>query len=318
VTVESVLGRALASWLTFAALTPVALSAAQRWPLAARGFLPHVLAAATFTLLHLGITGAILTQVLDHSFGSLLSYLFVAYAALDLLLYLVIVGGWQAIETERRLRARELRTSLLEGELKRAQLEALQLQLNPHFLFNTLNAIAGLALRAEGQRTADALAVLADLLRDNLSAGATVDIPLREEVRIVERFLEVWRLRLGDRLVLAVRLSPGTETVLVPRFILQPLIENAVLHGILPGEQSGRITIASRLTQGELEVEIEDDGIGIGGPTREAGLGLANVRQRLDRVYGNAGRLTLSPRPQGGTRVLLRVPVRIPEARQAP
>jgi two-component system LytT family sensor kinase len=321
VTAASVLGRALASWLTFAALTPLALMAARRWPLhrpvTGRRLALHAFAASAFTLLHLSLTGGILTQVLDHPFGELASYLFVAYGAVDLLLYLVIVGGWQALETRRELAARELLTTRLESDLKRAQLEALQVQLHPHFLFNTLNAIAGMALRAEGQRTADAIAVLGELLRENLAPGVAAVIPLGDEVRMVERYFEVWRLRLGDQVAMTVSLAPGTDSFPVPRFLLQPLVENAVLHGIIPGGTPGRITITSQGVADGLLLAIEDDGVGPHASGRTGGLGLANVRERLTRAYGDRGRLTLTPRPGGGARAVVEIPANDLRARAA-
>lgn len=313
VTAGSVLGRALASWLTFAALTPLALMATRRWPLdrpvTGRRIALHAAAASAFTLLHLSLTGGILTRVLDHPFRELASYLFVAYGAVDLLLYLVIVGGWHVLDTRRELAARELRTTRLESDLKRAQLEALQVQLHPHFLFNTLNAIAGMALRAEGRRTADAIAVLGELLRENLAPGVAAVVPLQEEMRIVGRYFEVWQLRLGDQIAMTVTLAPGSGAFPVPRFLLQPLIENAVLHGILPSGRSGRITVTSQWVEHGLLLVIEDDGVGPHAPVKAQGLGMANVRERLSRAFGDRGRLTLTARPGGGTRAVVELPV---------
>ncbi len=312
VTAPSVLGRALASWLTFAALTPLALAAARRWPLhrplLGRHLVPHLVAAAVFALLHLLTTAAILTQVLDHPFGLLLGYLVVAYLAVDLLLYLVIVGGWHVLEARRQLSAREWRASRLEHDLKRAQLEALNLQLQPHFLFNTLNAIAGLALRDGAARTADAVALLGDLLRENLSPGAAGSVPLREEIRLLERYFEVWRLRLGDQVRLQASLAPETAGLRVPRFLLQPLIENAVVHGILPAGGARQITVRSALAGNALELLVEDDGSGLAAATAGRGVGLTNVRERLAHLYGDAGGLTLTPRAGGGTLVRVVLP----------
>jgi signal transduction histidine kinase len=312
VTGGSLIGRALVSWLTFAALTPLTLVALRRWPLdrpLTGGHLAaHALAAVTFTALHLGITGAILPLVVDHPFGMLVGYLFVAYAALDLLLYVVMVGGWHAYGTRRDLQARQLRASRLEHDLKRSQLEVLRLQLQPHFLYNTLNAIAGLALREEGRRTADAIALLGDLLRENLAQDAAAEFPLRDEIQLAERYFEVWRLRLGEQVMLTTTLAAGVEPLLVPRFLLQPLIENAVAHGILPTGRPGRIIIAAARQGAALELTVEDDGRGLAQRETQEGLGLSNLRERLASLYGARGGLELGPRAGGGTRVRVVLP----------
>ncbi len=202
-------------------------------------------------------------------------------------------------------------TATLGQDLAVAQLRALQSQLNPHFLFNALNSVVTLIGKDPplAQRT---VVRLADLLRATLKAGETQEVTLQQELEVTTRYLEIEQVRFADRLAVEWAITE-TEPVLVPAFGLQPLVENAILHGIGPRPGPGRVVISARRDQDAVVLTVEDDGGGLsGGPGKlGGGVGLANLRARLARLYGDAGRLELAERPGGGTVVTLRVPRRL-------
>jgi LytS/YehU family sensor histidine kinase len=233
----------------------------------------------------------------------------------NLLTYLAIVAGWNLVETYRRARERDLRASQLEARLAEARLNALKMQLHPHFLFNALHSISTLM-----HRDVDAadrmLARLSDLLRLTLENAGTQEVRLKEEIDFLEQYLEIERTRFGDRLTVDLDVDPETLDAWIPNLMLQPLVENAIRHGVAPRAEAGWIGIRTALQDGELRVTIEDDGPGLraeGGPGRaraESGVGLANCRARLGQLYGDRGRLELRQAPAGGLLVSLRIPYR--------
>ncbi len=201
-------------------------------------------------------------------------------------------------------------SATLGKDLAVAQLRALQSQLNPHFLFNALNSVVTLIGKDPplAQRT---VVRLADLLRATLKAGETQEVTLQQELEVTTRYLEIEQVRFSDRLVVEWDVAE-TEPVLVPAFGLQPLVENAILHGLGPRPGPGRLVISARRDQGAMVLTVEDNGGGPNsGPGKAGGgVGLANLRARLARLYGDAGRLELAGRPGGGTVATLRVPYR--------
>ena len=212
----------------------------------------------------------------------------------------------------RMFRARELRASQLEAQLGGARLQMLRMQLQPHFLFNTLNAISALMHRdlAAAERM---LARLADLLRLSLDEKAEPEISLRRELEVLEPYLEIERVRFSDRLSVAFDIGAGTLEAAVPNLILQPLVENAVRHGLAPSAAPGEIRVSSRRADGFLLLEVADNGVGLRGATdgtlRE-GIGLANTRARLAQLYGDDARCELAEAGTGGLAVRLRLPFR--------
>ena len=196
----------------------------------------------------------------------------------------------------------------LSALLGRAQLQLLQMQLQPHFLFNTLHAIA--ALVHDDPAAADRMIVrLGDLLRMSLASTEVEQVPLARELELLEPYLDIQRTRFSDRLGVDIDVPPDARTVKVPSFLLQPLVENAVRHGIAARIGPGRVTIRARRQEGTLRIEVADDGVGPAAPIAD-GVGLATTRARLQRLYGDAQSLALSPGENGGAVAVVTLPAR--------
>jgi len=195
---------------------------------------------------------------------------------------------------------RDLRAATLETQLAEARLTALQGQLRPHFLFNTLNMIAEQVYTDPAG--ADAMLTrLGVLLRSSFTEADRERVPLRRELELLESYIEIMRARFRGRLTFELNVDPSTLDALVPRFILQPLVENAIKHGVEPREEGGRVTVTARRDASSVDLEVRDNGDGLAGAIRE-GTGMRNTRERLLHLYG-AGRqeFTLTPAPDGGT-----------------
>jgi two-component sensor histidine kinase len=232
--------------------------------------------------------------------------------AVYLLVYWTIVGVGHALAYYRKYREREMHALVLESRLSQAQLQMLKMQLQPHFLFNTLNAISAL-MHQDVELADQMLARLAQLLRATLESSGSQEVPLKQELEFVELYLEIEQARFGPRLVVNMEADAETMDACVPNLILQPLVENAVRHGIAPRPERGHIDIRARRENEKLHVEIMDDGPGLpadpSGGKRE-GVGLSNARARLQQMYGDAHKFTLSNRAGGGVIVTLCVPFR--------
>lgn len=179
------------------------------------------------------------------------------------------------------------------ASLARARLDALRSQLQPHFLFNTLNVIAELV--HEDAEKADAMiTALSDMLRLTLDSASEQLIPLEREIEFVERYFAIMRTRLGDRLRYDCHIPLSAQMALVPPFLLQPLVENAILHGIEPVPAGGVVTIRARVNDDSLHLSVADNGIGMETPPAREGIGLANTRARLQELFGSAAQVTLT------------------------
>jgi two-component system, LytTR family, sensor kinase len=227
--------------------------------------------------------------------------------------YVALSGAYYLLDYYRKYRDRELKTAQLERELARAELSALQMQLQPHFLFNTLHVI-GVLMHTEPETAHRMIAQLSDLLRMSLDGMAEPEIPLRRELAFVERYLAIQQVRFRDRLAVRYAVEEDVKGALVPNLILQPLVENAIEHGIARRAGAGRITIAAARNDDHLELSVTDDGSGLdhSNDFPVEGIGLGNTRRRLAALYGDRAALTLSPAPGGGLRVDLVVPLRRP------
>src|SRR5262245_35146615 len=213
------------------------------------------------------------------------------FAARFLIYFLIcwaILGVSQAIEYYLKYRQRELQTFQLQARLAQAQLQVLKIQLHPHFLFNTLHTIS--ALMHQDVELADRMLTrLADLLRLTLDNAGLQEVPLQQELEFIQPYLEIEQARLGPRLQVQMEIDPETRDATVPNLVLQPLVENAIRHGIAPRPEGGRLAIRTRRTSGQLQLEVADDGPGLPDPEclpgRE-GFGLRNTRARLEQLYG--------------------------------
>jgi LytS/YehU family sensor histidine kinase len=228
----------------------------------------------------------------------------------NLLIYWVIVAVSQAFDYYRKYRERELHAAELEKHLVQAKLQALQMQLNPHFLFNTLHSIS--SLMHKDVEAADRMIMrLSDLLRAALDSADTQEVSLRKELELLELYLGIEQIRFGDRLTVKMQVAPDALEGQVPNFILQPLVENAIRHGIEPRTRPGRIELHARRQADELTLTVCDNGKGLpdAKPTRE-GVGLSNTRARLRELYGEAHRFELCAGPEGGLRIEMTIPYR--------
>jgi signal transduction histidine kinase len=223
----------------------------------------------------------------------------------DLFIYAGIVATWHAAFAQGQ--ALRLRNELLEAELR-----MLRMQLQPHFLFNTLNAVSELIHR-DPARAERALARLGDLLRWSLQSSSLKEVTLAEELAALEIYLDIQRLRHGDGLVLRVAADPAALDAAVPSLLLQPLVENAIRHGVR-GARAGRVEIAARRENGRLRLTVDDDGTGLA-PGFAEGTGLRATRARLAGLYGEEQSLRLVPRATGGTSVEVVIPARAGEER---
>ena len=233
-------------------------------------------------------------------------------AFMDLQRYWYILLITQAIDYYGKYRERELQSSQLEAQLAHAQLEVLKIQLEPHFLFNTLNSIAALA-RNDGPAAENMTLQLADLLRFSLDAMGVHEVPLSRELTILQKYIDIQQTRFQDRLKVDMDIAGNTLSALVPNMILQPLVENAIRHGIGPRRAPGLIRVSTRQVFDELWMEISDNGMGLtrfGGAVPSEGVGLRNTRARLQQLYNHDHRLTLEDVPGGGCVVKIHIPFR--------
>lgn len=224
--------------------------------------------------------------------------------------YWVVIGVYYAFDYHRKYRERQEHAATLERSLVEARLEALRMQLHPHFLFNTLHTVSMLNLEDPGTANR-VVSRLSEMLRMALDAHAEQEVPLAHEVEFVRRYLEVEGIRFEERLRTEVAVPPELLDACVPNLVLQPLVENAVRHGLASRREPGRIEVIARREGDRLLLEVSDDGPGIdGGAGRVAGrgMGLENTRARLSALYGSAGRMRLETSRAGGLRAVVELP----------
>jgi sensor histidine kinase YesM len=231
---------------------------------------------------------------------------------IDLLIYAATLGTSYAVSFYERYREREVRATQLEAQLAQAQLQALKMQLHPHFLFNTLNGIAGLVRDSRNKAAVDMLVGLSDLLRYTLENAGKQEVPLREELDFLELYLDIQKMRFPDRLQVEMHVASDTLDALVPNLILQPLVENAIRHGVSLRATAGMIGINAERVDGVLQITVHDDGPGLrpvaSSQSAGDGIGLSNTRARLAQLYGAAHRFTTENRVGGGFEAALAIP----------
>jgi two-component system LytT family sensor kinase len=321
---------ALTEWYLWAALCPLVFWLARRFPVGratwARHLPVHVGAFLVVHALH-EVAYVVLERRagMDGGTGHSLGQAVVLYlgkrAAFNSLVYSGMVALQHMSALYRRYAERERITLQLETKLARAQLEALKIQLQPHFLFNTLNTISAL-LHRDPEAADRVLTRLGDLLRLSLQHSGRQEVMLRQELEFLERYLEIQQTRFQDRLCVRFDTDPDALDALVPTLVLQPLVENAVRHAIEPRAAAGRLEIRARRHDGRLTLQVADDGPGIATnghgaidgaaiPVTGSGIGLANTRARLEQLYGAGHRFTLANAAEGGLVVTLEIPYRV-------
>lgn len=293
-------------WNAWFALTPLIGWLASRFPLVpptARAIAVHAFAALAISPIHSAWWAMLLVVVRPYdAMGTrefAVAFRGVALSGLaeQLLMYGGVLTAHHAALYYRKYRERERLAARLEASLAEARLHALELQLQPHFLFNTLNAAVALARAGDADATARVLVLLGDLLRQLLRRDAPHEVPLREELALLDTYLEIQRVRFGDRLRVGWDVDDAVRDALVPQLVLQPLVENALQHGIAPRSRAGRLDIIAARSGDQLRLAVRDDGPGIApgfSLAAATGLGLRNTRERLRRLYGERGELALA------------------------
>jgi len=311
-------------WIPWIVLTPVLLHVVRRWRFESerwgRALVVHLAVAGAFSLVQSAWFLAMLLPALRRmgeletaravggefwrrtAVGSLTAY----YK------YWLFLGVYYAFDYYRKYREREVRASRLEARLASAQLEALRMQLHPHFLFNTLHSVSMLNL-TDVDAANRVLVKLSNLLRMTLDRSDAQEVPLEDEIVFLDRYLEIEAIRFADRLEIEWDIEEEAGDALVPNLVLQPLVENAIRHGVSPSSAAGRIAVRARVVSDDLVMEVEDDGPGPPAdwdPGRDVGVGISNVRDRLDRLYGERGRLEFERPDAGGCIARVVVPLR--------
>jgi two-component system, LytTR family, sensor kinase len=298
-------------WYLWAAICLFCLWLATRFPLERyswRVLIPTFLAWGVGITLGRGVLDFAILGLLGWDQIPLQERLVVTFPG-RFILFVLFLGLGYAVDYARRHREREVSAAVLKAELATAQLQMLKVQLHPHFLFNTLHAIS--ALMYTDVAAADRMLVrLSELLRRTLQAMDAQQVPLAEELSFLEPYMEIEKTRLGKRLRVEMDIAPETLDVLVPHLILQPLVENAVRHGLAPKIEGGLLTVTSAVRDGTLELTVRDDGAGLtpGSARSGGGVGLTNTEARLRHLYGEAGKLAIAAAPAGGVEVRVLLP----------
>lgn len=243
---------------------------------------------------------------LDHTLGQELQGELMGSLFVSMLVYWFTLVVLRSLESRRLLQNEQLHSAQLESQLTHSQLQALRMQLQPHFLFNTLNAISALAL-ADPQRAREMIARLSDMLRITLEERNSQMLPLSRELEFVRSYLGIQQIRFCDWLDVRFDVDDDTLDAEVPSMLLQPLVENALQHGLLARPVRGTMCVAAH-KRGGLFLSVEDNGVGLPAGGVEEGVGLGNTRTRLEMLFGSAAWLRVRAREGGGTRAEIRLP----------
>jgi two-component system, LytTR family, sensor kinase len=318
VTWKQAVGFALGDWYVFAVLSLPVIQLAKRFPFETgswkRSLAAHLAASVLFSAAYMVLRAWVGQWQSAASFADAFRPLLVKTWHFNLLVYWVVVAVSQAFDYQQKYRERELRAVELEKRLAQAKLQALQMQLNPHFLFNTLHSISAL-MHKDVEAADKMISRLSQLLRAALDSSDNQEVSLRRELVFLQRYLEIEQIRFADRLSVNMEIAPDTLDAQVPNLILQPLVENAIRHGIEPRARPGRIELRARHENNVLLLEVGDNGTGLpaGGAIQER-VGLSNTRARLRELYGDAQCFDLGPGPEGGVLARLKIPFRVSPA----
>jgi two-component system LytT family sensor kinase len=308
-------------WLPWAAATPLVIGLGRRYP-------PMQLRAVSGWLAHIGAATGI--GLICAAWEALLTVMFNPWAQpqgpgpfigiwlpkfyygllSSLLLYAFILAIRIVLDSKERMALQKTETACLNEQLSKSQLDALRRQIEPHFLFNTLNAIAGLVRQKRNDAAVSMIVSLSDFLRRAVEDSNRPQVPLEQEVEFLQRYLEIQKVRFAERLQLSVDVPREFSSAQVPSFLLQPLVENAIKHGIAKRAQGGTIRITASRGNGMLNLSVYNDGPGLPEewPNTHSGIGISNLRTRLQILYGNGFDLTMRNQDAGGVEASVSVP----------
>ncbi len=305
-------------WFIWALITPVILKLSSKYPLERKHFLKHFTIhfcalAASWLFATLGMIGVRwganlgqipLLQMLPGSFAQ-------SPFSFDILCYGTIMAVESSLRYYRRVEKNKIRSAKLSSQLGRARLQALKMQLHPHFLFNALNSLSEL-MQEDPAAAEQMIENLEKFLQLTMKSNHVLEIPFEEELEFLKCYLAIEHVRFQNRLNIKMDIEPQILKVPVPNLVLQPLVENAIRHGIAPRKTAGQIEIKASRKNGMLMVSIQDNGPGLNRSQRKVlpgGLGLSNTRERLTQLYGNSHRFEMINAPEGGLIVTLEIPV---------
>lgn len=314
---------ALPFWYVWALLSPLVVFAARKIQVDKARLLPALSSHLVFALL-LSLLHSLVLAFIQYSAQPAMSEneayrgffpFLMAFAAYEvssnLMAYAAIVGGTHAVGYYRRFREREVAAGRLAAQLAQAQVRALRMQLNPHFLFNAMNSIAMLIRHQERDEAVRTVAGLSDLLRYVLEETPEQEVQLRQELQFVERYLAIEQIRFHDRLRVRVEADPEAMDALVPNLLLQPLVENAIRHGIAKRAAAELVTVTAQRSDSSLQLAVTDDGPGPAQPSVPAdgnGVGIKNTRARLEQLYGKEQTFDIQAAGSQGTIVTVTIP----------
>ena len=311
----------LFSWLPWALATPLVLHLGLRFPPVRwrplQTWLAHLATCASIELVF--SAWASWLEVLFNPYayptgpGSFTKLCFDKYGngvLSALILYSAILAAGYVLNSRERLAFQQTETARLSEQLSQAQLDALRRQIEPHFLFNTLNSVAGLVRERKNDAAVSMIAGLSDFLRRVLEGSTRQEVPLGEEMEFTNRYLEIQKVRFAERLQLSVDVPKELCSARVPSFILQPMVENAIKHGIAKRKQGGLIRITASHCNGRLTLNVCNDGpsLPLGWEMARSGIGISNVRTRLQGLYGDAFELNMRNQDVGGVEVTVSLP----------
>ncbi|KJV32508.1 sensor histidine kinase [Luteibacter yeojuensis] len=313
----------LATWWAWALLLPAIVAVSRRLPAQPLAFriVIHLLLSLPFAQVA-GYLGAALAALLGVGSWATAASSAPWQAAMhggvlwSMLVYLVIAGASEALRFRDDFQAAQLRIERLERGFSEARLSALRSQLDPHFLFNALNTVSALVTSRPGMAR-HVIEQLGELLRHSLDGGQRMHVRLDDELQFLRRYVAIQEARFGDRIAVVTHVGEGAGRILVPSLLLQPLVENAIRHGLAPAVAGGTVRVDASLVGGSLHLVVEDDGVGLPADWSwaHAGVGLGVSRERLGVLYPDVAEpIVVAPRASGGTRVHVTLPAALDPA----
>jgi two-component system, LytTR family, sensor kinase len=303
-------------WGAWLVLSPLIFASARRWRrrprLTAGSVLRQFLTSLGVAFLHSAVAGTTrwaLGWTENYELADVILATGFSNFGSNVLRYWLIASAYHAVAYHREVRDRDVRAARLEASLARARLDSLQGRLHPHFLFNTLNSIGAL-IREDPAAAERMLGSLSELLRASLNAEPSREVTLERELDLLRQYVSIQQMRFQDRLSVSIETAPDVMHAYVPHLVLQPLVENAIRHGIAPREAAGHVRIAAGRDGERLRLVVEDDGVGVthDSPQEGGGFGLSGTRARLEQLYGRQASLALHPRTPSGVSAVVDLP----------